>query len=361
MSTARFRRPDGRDGTWGQWAAEIAARWAALSASEQSASRTAAATRLSASVKAADAGPAMMHLYDEIGWFGVWPADVVEALGAIKGDVEVHLNSPGGNVFDGLAIYAALKQHPGQVGVVVDGLAASAASFIAMAASPGRLEMTPNGTMMIHDAWGMCIGDAAEMTQMAALLERTSDNIASVYAERGGKTTAEFRELMRAETWAVGQEAVDLRLADTVRGHAADPVTLAALPWQVTIIAGPAPAVSAAAADESAWDASKAWAAGAGSDDPAAFYNAICAGKKAGDPATQAAHALPHHYHPGDAPNRHGVSAALGRIGSTDDLTNKQAAEAHLKAHQSAMGSGADDHAGMPAWLTQALTAKEAK
>jgi HK97 family phage prohead protease len=91
-------------------------------------------------------------------------------------------------------------------------------------------------------------------------------------------------------------------------------------------------------ADESPWDASKAWANGAASDNPAAFYNGICAGKKAGDPATQAAHALPHHYHPGDAPNRHGVSAALGRLSGTQGLTNASAAEAHLKAHQSAMG-----------------------
>ncbi len=101
-----------------------------------------------------------------------------------------------------------------------------------------------------------------------------------------------------------------------------------------------------ASVDNSAWDASKAWAAGAASDDPAAFYNAICAGKKAGDPATQAAHALPHHYHPGDPPNRHGVSAALGRLPGTDGLTNKQAAQAHLEAHQGAMGSGSAKAAG---------------
>jgi ATP-dependent Clp endopeptidase proteolytic subunit ClpP len=246
MSTVKFTRPDGRSGTYGQWAAEIAAKWTALGAAEQAASRDAAATRLSAQIRAqADGEPTLMHLYDEIGWFGVWPADVVEALNGIKGSVEVHLNSPGGNVFDGLAIYEALKQHPGDVGVVVDGLAASAASFIAMAASPGQLQMTPHGTVMIHDAWGMCIGDAAEMADMAALLDRTSDNIASIYAERGGRTAGEFRDLMKAETWALGQEAVDLRLADSVRKPPADspaaPVPLAAELWQVTILARPEP------------------------------------------------------------------------------------------------------------------------
>jgi HK97 family phage prohead protease len=85
--------------------------------------------------------------------------------------------------------------------------------------------------------------------------------------------------------------------------------------------------------DNSAWDAAKAWANGAAADNPASFYNGICAGKKAGDPSTQAAHALPHHYHPGDAPNAAGVAAAQGRIGSTQGLTNKAAAQAHLDAH----------------------------
>jgi len=85
--------------------------------------------------------------------------------------------------------------------------------------------------------------------------------------------------------------------------------------------------------DNSAWDAAKAWANGAASDDPAAFYNGICAGKKAGDPATQGAHALPHHYHPGDPPNANGTSNALSRLPTTQGLTNAAAAKSHLEAH----------------------------
>ena len=88
-----------------------------------------------------------------------------------------------------------------------------------------------------------------------------------------------------------------------------------------------------ASVDNSAWNANKAWAAGAASDNPAAFYNGICAGKKAGDPSTQGAHALPHHYHPGDAPNAAGVRNALARFSSTGGLTNKEAAKSHLDAH----------------------------
>ena len=297
-----FRRPDGREGTFGEWAAERAAMWNALSAAEKTASRDAAAARLASQVKAEADGPALMHLYDEIGWFGVWPADVVEALGGIKGDVEVHLNSPGGNVFDGLAIYAALKEHKGQVGVVVDGLAASAASFIAMAAAPGKLEVAPNGTVMIHDAWGICVGDARDMADTAAILEQQSQNIASIYASRGGKTAPEYRDLMRAETWAVGQEAVDLRLADGVRkAPAADagppPAPAPAAMWQVTILAAAAP------------------------------------------------------------------DGCCEQCGADCRCMTAQDRARHLKERQAAMGSGSgntSDRAGMPAWLAKALTAKEA-
>lgn len=100
------------------------------------------------------------------------------------------------------------------------------------------------------------------------------------------------------------------------------------------------PSASRASVDNSAWDAARAWANGAASDNPAAFYNAICAGKKTGDPATQAAHALPHHYHPGDPPNAAGVRNSLSRLPQTDGLLNRAAAQAHLEAHMTAIHAG---------------------
>jgi ATP-dependent Clp endopeptidase proteolytic subunit ClpP len=239
MSRAAFTRPDGRGGSYRDWLAETSARWNALSLAEQTVSRDAAIARLAARIQAQAAGPSLMHLYDEIGYFGVWPADVVAALSDIKGDVEVHLNSPGGSVFDGLTIYSTLREHSGEVGVVVDGLAASAASFIAMAAAPGKLEVQPNGTVMIHDAWGGCVGSEADMRATADVLGQQTANIASIYAERGGRSAAEYRRLMAAETWAVGQEAVSLGLADRVRdakaGGAAALSAVASAPWSVTI------------------------------------------------------------------------------------------------------------------------------
>lgn len=288
---------------------------------------------------AAGTGPALIDIYDEIGYFGITAQDFITDLGTLKGrDVELHLNSPGGEIFDGIAIYERLSQHDGGVGIVIDSLAASAASVIAMAADPGQLEIARNGQMMLHDGFGMCVGNAADMTQMAALLDKASDNIASIYAERTGQPAAQWRDVMRAEKWYNAQESVEAGLVDKIRGRRD---AAASNSWDLSVFRR-APGPQNSAVDESAWDASKAWAAGAASDDPAAFYNAICAGKKAGDPATQGAHALPHHYEPGRPPNRHGVSAGLGRIDSTDGLTNKDAARAHLEAHQSSYGGGSD-------------------
>ncbi len=164
-------------------------------------------------IKAQADGPALVHIYDEIGYFGVTSQDFIRDLAAVSGDIELHLNTPGGEVFDGIAIYGALKQRPGQVSVVVDSLAASIGSVIAMGASPGQLVMAKNATMMIHDGFGMGIGNAADMRELADLLDKTSDNIASVYAERTGQPAAQWREKMRAESWYVGQEAVDAGLA----------------------------------------------------------------------------------------------------------------------------------------------------
>jgi ClpP class serine protease len=96
----------------------------------------------------------------------------------------------------------------------VDGLAASIASVIAMAGD--RIVMAPNSQLMIHDGSGLCIGNAAEMRQMAELLDRQSNNIAEVYANRAGGTAEDWRALMEAETWYTAQEAVDAGLADEV-------------------------------------------------------------------------------------------------------------------------------------------------
>lgn len=163
----------------------------------------------------ADGQPARLDLYDEIGFWGVNASDFSAQLNAVSADrIEVHVNSPGGDVFDGIAILNLLRSHPAPVDVVIDGIAASAASFIAMAGE--TVTMMPNSQLMIHDASGLCIGNQQDMADMAKLLNLMSDNIASVYATRTGTDASQWRDAMRAETWYSADEAVEAGLADKV-------------------------------------------------------------------------------------------------------------------------------------------------
>ncbi len=127
-------------------------------------------------------------------------------------EIVVHLNTPGGDVFEGLAIYNSLKDHPAKITVMVDGLAASAGSFIAQAGDV--VKMNRAAQMMIHDAGGLVMGNAKDMTDFAEVLDKVSDSIAGIYMSRVGGTVDEWREAMRAESWYSAAEAVEVGLAD---------------------------------------------------------------------------------------------------------------------------------------------------
>jgi len=166
-------------------------------------------------------GVATIRLYDPIdSWGGDWGVSAKEfaqALDELPDDVNeirLHINSPGGEVFEGIAILNALRNHRAKVTAVVDGLAASAASFIAMAGD--EIVMGRNTQMMIHDAWGICIGDANDMRDLAGRLDHLSDNIASIYTDKAGGTVEDWRTAMLAETWYSADEAVAAGLADRV-------------------------------------------------------------------------------------------------------------------------------------------------
>jgi ATP-dependent protease ClpP protease subunit len=176
-----------------------------------------------------EAGLAKVYLYEEIGFWGIWAEDFVDELLRIDAaTIELHINSPGGDVFDGVAMYNALVDHHATVNVVVDGLAASAASFIAQAGD--SVTMNRASQMMIHDASGLCIGNAADMDQMRALLDRCSDTIAGIYAARASGDLEEWRTAMRAESWYSATEAVAVGLADSaVAEKAADPAAARAV------------------------------------------------------------------------------------------------------------------------------------
>ena len=153
------------------------------------------------SVRAAAQGiePAEILLYDEIGFWGVTAKDFVLALAEIgDGPITLRINSPGGDVFDGLAIYNALRARKSPVNVVIDGLAASAASFIAMAGT--TVAMNEASMLMIHNAWGICMGDRNDMLDMSAVMEKIAGQLASIYAGKSGKGVAELGAQMDAET-----------------------------------------------------------------------------------------------------------------------------------------------------------------
>lgn len=158
---------------------------------------------------------AEVSIYDEIGAWGVTAKSFVDALKAIDAKtINLRLNTPGGEVTEANAIYNALMEHPARIVVHVDGLAASAGSYIAMAGDEVR--MADNAWMMIHNAQGGVMGEAADMRKYADVLEKMSANVAAIYEKKTGVSADHWRELMNAETWMTAEEAVDEGLADTV-------------------------------------------------------------------------------------------------------------------------------------------------
>jgi ATP-dependent protease ClpP protease subunit len=172
-----------------------------------------------ARIRAQDSGVTRVDVYDDIGeggWFseGLTAKNFAAQLRDVKGALEVHVNSGGGDVFDGISIGNSIRNHKGPVTTVVDGLAASIASVIAQAGQERVVQ--PGSMLMIHDAFGACVGNAAEMAKMALTLGSVSDNIAGIYASRAGGSDASWRDAMREETWYTAEEAVAAGLADRV-------------------------------------------------------------------------------------------------------------------------------------------------
>jgi HK97 family phage prohead protease len=170
-------------------------------------------------------GVATVFIFDEIGGsFGVDSKTFAQELEGITApDIKVRINSPGGSVFDGIAIHSALLHHPSVVATYVDGLAASAASVIAMAADPydpsadrGGVRAMPGGEMMLHLASMTQDGNPVDMDKAKTFLWRQSENLASMYAGKSGMSTEECLALMEAETWLFGHEGVELGLIDAV-------------------------------------------------------------------------------------------------------------------------------------------------
>lgn len=174
------------------------------------------------SVKAKGNRSGEVLIYEDVGagWFGgvtakQFKADV-HALGTLD-TLDVRVASYGGDVIEGLAIYRTLAEHKARVVVHIDSTAASIASVIAMAGNERIIAEA--GNVMIHDAWTIAAGNAADMRRMADQLESTSGQIAEIYAARTGNSLDQVKAWMAETKWFYGQEAVDAKFADSVAAN----------------------------------------------------------------------------------------------------------------------------------------------
>ncbi|WP_157950429.1 head maturation protease, ClpP-related [Pannonibacter carbonis] len=163
-------------------------------------------------------------IYDEIGAFGISAKGFLAELGALPDNapIDLRLNSPGGSVFDAVAIYNALQRHEGPVTVWIDGIAASAASYVAMAGD--EIVMPENAFLMIHDPSGLVMGTAADMREMADTLDKIAGTMVRGYAARSGRSEDEITALMAAETWFDATAALEAGFATRM----IEPVRIAA-------------------------------------------------------------------------------------------------------------------------------------
>lgn len=158
-------------------------------------------------------------IYEDIGegWMGGLSAkrfaEDLKKLGALD-QINVRINSPGGSVFDGVAIYNTLVNHGAQIIVDIDGLAASIASIIAMAGH--EIRMAENAFMMIHDPWTISAGSADELRKQADLLDKIRDQLIDTYMKRATVNRDDISQKMTEETWLTAAEALDIGLVDSV-------------------------------------------------------------------------------------------------------------------------------------------------
>ena len=316
---------------------------------------------------------AAVSIYGDIGSWGISAAAFVDELKMIDApEIQLNINSPGGEVFDGLAIHSALRSHRAKVIVQVDSLAASIASVIAMAGD--RIEMSPHAQMMIHDAQGVSCGSPEELREYADFLDRQSDNIAAVYAERAGGTKLQWRKRMQAETWYFADEAVDAGLADAVckpkrmgDEDMPDEDRAIAAAWDLSVYNyahtsredAPPPPLDTAAPTHHTATVDSPWSAGPNEKRLPSPMPVATAKKAYGwyDPEQvedgklpKTACKFPHHEVDGDgtpgAANLAACRNGLARLPQSDVPEAQRAAvEAHLRAHLADGDSGGEDHA----------------
>lgn len=180
---------------------------------------------------------ATVYILDEISPWGSGARQFADTVAKLDvNQIELHINSPGGSFAEGIAIMNMLHDHKATVTAQVDGLAASAASIVAMGAD--TVTMKPGSQMMIHEGSGLVYGPMADMLKMAQILEKTNSQMAAIYADKAGGDPALWREAMNQETWYTDQEAVDAGLADSLdTSGKQDEVVAARTKWDLSVFA----------------------------------------------------------------------------------------------------------------------------
>ena len=154
-----------------------------------------------------------IFIYDVVGW-ETTAKDFVRELRTIKNEINLHLNTPGGDVFDGNSIYNELKSHPSKVNVYIDGLAASIGSIIAM--SGDTINIAKNGFMMIHNPFTMAMGNAEEIRKTANMLDKVRDSLVQTYIDKTGQSKEQIVDWMDQETWFDSNEALAAGFATNI-------------------------------------------------------------------------------------------------------------------------------------------------
>lgn len=166
---------------------------------------------------------AEISIYDEIGSFGTSAKGFIKEISNIGDkDITIRMNSVGGNVFDGIAIYNALRSHRGYVNIKIEGLAASISTVIAMAGD--NIEMSENGFFMIHNPFGQSQGEATDMRKTAELLDKIKNEIIEIYQNKVHLPYEELSDMMDKETWLSSEEALEMGFVDTIT----EPIKVAA-------------------------------------------------------------------------------------------------------------------------------------
>lgn len=177
---------------------------------------------------------ATVYIYDVIGedfFGGVTARDFVRQIDEIEqSKIDLRINSPGGDVFDANAIYNSLARHRATVTAHIDGLAASAAAYVPMAAD--RIEIAENAEMMVHNAWMIAIGDADELVKKAEMLRKVNDSIVETFVARTKTDEATIRSYMDETTYFTAEEAVDAGFATAI----GQPLKVAAVVYEEEII-----------------------------------------------------------------------------------------------------------------------------